>query len=268
MSKTIIRALAAIFFALTMSVGSVAQQSDTVPMPKVNIDSIMKHIVELSSETYEGRLAGSEGYNRAMRYVERELARYGVKPFDMRRGEPVWEMPFALECNEVENGKFNVYMPGSKQKRVFSLGNEFCCAGATGRGYVDAQMVFCGYGIDNALFDEYDGVDAKGKIVVVLTGLPTQHPLPQSVADRYVSLRDKARAAERHGAIGLLVVTVTPTCPDYEPQGRAWCGELPHMPTFPVLILSHDCGREIFHGEQMELDSAIAIINNGFGMKN
>lgn len=260
------RALAAMFFALTVSVGGVAQQRDAVPMPIVNPDSIMKHIVELSSETYEGRLAGSEGYNRAMRYVERELARLGMEPLDMKRGEPVWELPFALECNEVENGKFNVYRPGTKVKRVFSLGNEFCCAGATGRGYVDAQMVFCGYGIDNALYNEYDGVDTKGKIVVVLSGLPAEHPLPQSVADRYVSLRDKARTAERHGAIGMLVVTVTPKCADDEPQGRAWCGELPHMPTFPVLILSHDAGREIFHDEAMELDDAIVAFPHSFSL--
>ena len=241
----------------TVANGQNSLKRDSVPIPVVDIDTIMKHIVELSSETYEGRLAGSEGYNRAMRYVEREMARYGVRPVDGKK----WERPFALECNEVENAKFNTYMPGSKHKRVFSLGNEFCCAGATGRGYVDAQMVFCGYGVDNALMNEYAGVDAKGKIVVVLTGLPESHPMPQGVADRYVSLRDKARAAERHGAIGMLVVTVSPTCPADEPQGRAWCGELPHMPTFPVLILSHDCGREIFNGEQMELDSAIAMID-------
>lgn len=258
MSKTINHALAAVVLTLVLGINSVAQERDAVPMPIVNPDTLMKHITELSSETYEGRLAGSEGYNRAMRYVEGVLAQYGVKPFDVKRGEPQWELPFTLECNEVENAKFNVYIPGTKVKRVFSLGNEYCCAGATGRGYVDAQMVFCGYGIDNALFDEYAGVDTKGKIVVVLTGLPANHPLPQNVADRYVSLRDKARTAERHGAIGLMVVTVTPKCADDEPQGRAWCGELPHMPTFPVLILSHDCGREIFQGEAMELDSAIA----------
>jgi len=248
-------AVTALFFLIGVTAAATGQQSDTVPMPKVDVDSIMKHIVELSSDTYEGRLAGSEGYNQAMRYAERVLARYGVEPVGKS-----WQEPFEVECNEVENGKFNVYMPGSKQKRVFSLGNEFCCAGATGRGYVDAQMVFCGYGIDNALFDEYSDVDAKGKIVVVLSGLPEGHPMREGVAAQYVSLRDKARTAERHGAIGMLVVNTSRTVASNEPQGRAYCGELPHMPTFPMLILSLDCGREIFHGEKMELDSAMAVI--------
>ena len=257
-----------------------AQERDTIPMPTVNTDSVMKHIIELSSDTYEGRLAGSNGHERAMRYAERVLARYGVQPVKEEYGhrhadrERPWLEPFTIECNEVENAKFNVYsvvrdQKGAnayidrKEKRVVTLVNEFCCAGMTGRGYVEAQMVFCGYGIDNALFNEYQYVDAKGKIAVVLTGLPEGHTMPERVAAMYASLRDKARTAERHGAIGMLAINTSRTCESWEPQGRVYCGELPHMPTFPVLHLTLDCGREIFQGEHMELDSAIAALAAG-----
>lgn len=226
-------------------------ERDPIPMPTVSIDSVMKHIVELSSETYEGRLAGTEGYDRAAKYVGNVLRRYGVRELK--------EQPFELECNEVENCKFNIYTPGSKEKRVFTLGNEFCCAGMTGRGYVDAQMVFCGYGVDNGLFDEYKGVDVQGKIAVVLTGVPEW--LPGSVADHYRTLRDKARTAERHGAIGLLAINISPSCTSYEPQGRVYCGELPHLGTFPILQLTLDCGREILDGEAMGLDAAKEAID-------
>ena len=269
MSKIIKLTLLTALVVLLPTTALKAQQRDTVPLPTVNIDSVMKHIVELSSDTYEGRLAGSLGHERAMRYVERVLASYGVQPVKDDYGrlkidkDRPWQEPFTLECNEVENAKFNVYMPGSKEKRVFTLGNEFCCAGMTGRGYVDAQMIFCGYGIDNAYFDEYKYVDVKGKIAVVLTGLPESHSMPERVASMYVALRDKARAAERHGAIGMLVVNTSRTCESWEPQGRVYCGALPHMPTFPVLQLTLDCGREIFRGEKMELDSAIDLLAKG-----
>ena len=212
-----------------------AQNREPVPMPVINTDSVMKHIIELSSETYEGRMAGTEGHERAVRYVEKVLRRYGVRE--------IKEQPFALECNEVENCKFNIYTPGSKEKRVFTLGNEFCCAGMTGRGYVDAQMVFCGYGVDHSVFNEYKDVDVQGKIVIVLTGLPEW--LPASVGDHYQSLRDKARTAERHGAIGLLAVNISPSCHSNEPQSRIYCGELPHLTTFPILQVTADCGREL-----------------------
>ena len=223
---------------------------DEVPMPTVHQDSLMKHVTELSSETYQGRLAGTEGYNRAVRYVQRVLKTYGLEQMD--------EIPFTVECNEVENAKFNVYRPGDKEPRVFTLGNEFCCAGVTGRGYVDAQMVFCGFGIDEKDFNEYKYVDVKGKIAIVLTGVPEWMRLPQAAASQYTTLRDKARTAEKHGAIGLLAVNVSTTCPPYEPQARTYCGELPHLGTFPILQITLDCAREIMADQVTPLDSALA----------
>ena len=235
---------------------------DAVPMPTVNTDSVMKHIIELSSETYEGRMAGSAGFDRAADYVGRVMEQYGAK---LQKSAS-----FAVECNEVENCKFNVRrMPlGGGQsssaggaataegdRRVFTLGNEFCCAGVTGRGYVDAQMVFCGYGVDDGSFNEYRDVDVKGKVVVVLTAVPNW--LPTTVTDRYRTLRDKARTAERHGAIGMLAINVSTSCLPDEAQARVWCGELPHLATFPILHLTLDCGREIFDGEKKPLDYCI-----------
>lgn len=226
-----------------------AQGLDPLPVPAVSTDSLMKHIVELSSDYYQGRLSGTRGHERAMAYVERVLEGYGLS---------VEEQQFPIECNEVENCKFNIYTPGSKERRYFTLGNEFCCAGMTGRGYVDAQMVFVGYGVDNSIFDEYKGVDAQGKIVVVLTGTPSW--LPASVADHYTQLRDKARTAERHGAIGMLAVNISPSCLSYEPQSRIYCGELPHLGTFPILQLTMDCGRELLTTEAVDLDAAIQTL--------
>ncbi len=97
---------------------SVKVQRDPVPMPTVSQDTLLKHIMNLSSETYEGRMSGTAGYDRAVKYVEGVLASYGV--------EDITEQEFKVECNEVENCKFNVYIPGVKDKRVFTLGHEFC----------------------------------------------------------------------------------------------------------------------------------------------
>ena len=252
MDKKHLTTIVAGLFLATMMLPARAQETkrDEVPMPTVHQDSLMKHVTELSSETYQGRLAGTEGYNRAVRYVQRVLKTYGLEQMD--------EIPFTVECNEVENAKFNVYRPGDKEPRVFTLGNEFCCAGVTGRGYVDAQMVFCGFGIDEKDFNEYKYVDVKGKIAIVLTGVPEWMRLPQAAASQYTTLRDKARTAEKHGAIGLLAVNVSTTCPPYEPQARTYCGELPHLGTFPILQITLVCAREIMADQVTPLDSALA----------
>lgn len=250
---------AALFLAAWLLPASAQVKRDEMPMPTVNQDTLMKYVKELSSDYYRGRLAGSESFDQAAQYVQRVLSSYGL--------EQVGQMPFTVECNEVENAKFNVYsgvrdlsganVYNDKEPRVFSLGNEFCCAGVTGRGYVNAQMVFCGYGIDDKAFNEYQKVDVKGKIAIVLTGVPEWLGLPQSVASHYTTLRDKARTAEKHGAIGMLAVNVSPTCPTYEVQARTYCGELPHLGTFPILQLTLDCAREIMADQATPLDSAL-----------
>lgn len=228
------------------------QKREAMMMPVVEEDSIMKHIVELTSEKYEGRMAGTVGYDKAVKYVSRVLKNYGAE---------VSEQRFNIECNEVENCKFNIYVPGTKDKRNFTLGNEFCCAGMTGRGYVDAQMVFCGYGIDDELMNDYKDVDVQGKIVVLLTGLPEGSWLPMKIANHYSSLRDKARTAEKHGALGVLAINMSRSCLSDEVQGRVYCGELPHLATFPILQLTLDCGRELLQNEAMDLDSVVNAIN-------
>lgn len=228
------------------------QTREPLAMPVVEEDSIMKHIVELASETYEGRLAGSRGYDEAVKYVERVLSRYGIS---------VSEQRFELECNEVENCKFNTYLPGTKDRRTFILGNDFCCAGMTGRGYVDAQMVFVGYGIDDEVLNDYKYVDVQGKIVIVLTGLPEGSWLPASVSERYATLRDKARTAEKHGALGMLAINMSSSCLPLEPQSRIYCGALPHLATFPILQLTLDSGRELFLDESTAFDDALQTLN-------
>ncbi len=228
------------------------QTREPLAMPVVEEDSIMKHIIELSSETYEGRLAGTIGYDKAADYVENVLRRYGAS---------ISEQRFEVECNEVENCKFNIYFPGSKDKRTFILGNDFCCAGMTGRGYVDAQMVFVGYGIDDEVLNDYKYVDVQGKIVIVLTGLPEGSWLPASVGERYATLRDKARTAEKHGALGMLAINMSPSCLPNEPQSRIYCGALPHLATFPILHLTLNSGRELFDDESTAFDDALQTIN-------
>ncbi len=222
---------------------------------QASLDTLLIHIRELSSSKFEGRLAGTDTYLEAAEYVIEALERYGVEPY---QGE--WAQYFETECNKIENCTFNSYVNAQDTRKVYVLGRDYCCAGMTGRGYADAPVVFCGYGIDAPAFNEYAHVDAKGKIVMVLSGTPNF--LPSSVTDRYRQLRDKARAAQRHGACALVVVNMSPTCAPYEVQGSVYNGELPHLATFPILQLTQDCGAGILMEEAMPLTEAVQVIQD------
>ncbi len=242
------RLLAVITCMAVLSGGNVSAQ-------EASLDTLLSHIRELSSSKYEGRLSGTDEYLQAADYVTQALERYGVKPY---KGE--WAQYFETECNMIENCTFNSYVNSNDTREVYVLGRDFCCAGMTGRGYADAPVVFCGYGIDNGAFNEYADVDAKGKIVMVLSGVPSF--LPSAVTDKYVQLRDKARVARAHGACAMVVVNMSPSCSPYEVQGTVYNGELPHLPTFPILQSTRDCGDRLLQNEKMTLEEAVHKIGD------
>lgn len=242
------RLLAVITCMAVLSGGNVSAQ-------EASLDTLLNHIRELSSSKYEGRLSGTDEYLQAADYVTQALERYGVKPY---KGE--WAQYFETECNKIENCTFNSYVNSNDTREVYVLGRDFCCAGMTGRGYADAPVVFCGYGIDNGAFNEYADVDAKGKIVMVLSGVPSF--LPSAVTDKYVQLRDKARVARAHGACAMVVVNMSPSCSPYEVQGSVYNGELPHLPTFPILQSTRDCGDRLLQNEKMTLEEAVHKIGD------
>ncbi|MBP5190190.1 MAG: M28 family peptidase [Bacteroidales bacterium] len=241
------RFLAPLACLVLASGGAAAQEA--------SLDTLLSHIRELSSSKYEGRLSGSDEYFMAADYVIEALERYGVKPY---KGE--WAQYFETEYNKIENCTFNSYVNASDTRQVYVLGRDFCCAGMTGRGYADAPVVFCGYGIDNGAFDEYANVDAKGKVVMVLSGVPSF--LPSSVTDNFVQIRDKARVARAHGACALVVVNMSPSCSPYEVQGFVYNGALPHLATFPVIQPTRDCGDRLLQNELMTLEEAVRKIDD------
>lgn len=226
----------------------------TLTAQQASLDSLLAHIRDLSSSTYEGRLAGTDAYMSAAEYVIEALERCGVQPY---KGE--WAQYFETECNQIENCTFNTYLGSKDSMQVQVLGRDFCCSGMSGRGYADASVVFCGYGIDNGAFNEYADVDAKGKIVMVLSGVPKF--LPSKVTDSYSTIRDKARVALAHGACALVVVNMSLTCSPYEVQGAVYSGELPHLATFPIIQPTRDCGDRLLEGEMMTLQEAVQRIS-------
>lgn len=218
-----------------------------------NTDTLMKHIRILASSEYEGRRAGSRAYLDAADYCAAMLASYGVKPLD---GE--WAQYYDVEYNEIENCNFHTYVNDNDTRIRYVLGRDYICGSMTGRGYVEAPVVFCGYGIDDRSFNEYGAVDVRGKIVLCLTGVPSF--LPSKVTDKYATLRDKAAVAVKHGAVGLVAINMSETCRPNEVQHTAYSGDGSHLPTFPVVQPTMEMGNALLADEKMTLDSVVGVL--------
>jgi len=220
-----------------------------------NTDTLMKHVRVLSSSQYEGRISGSQAYLEAANYCAGVLAQYGVKAMD---GE--WAQYFEVEYNEIENCNFNTYVGDNDTRTVYVLGRDYVCASMTGRGYTNAPVVFCGWGIDDYTFDEYGAVDVRGKVVLCLSGVPDF--LPSKLTDRYATMRDKAEVARKHGAVGLVCVNLSESCLPYEVQHHAYCGEGVYQTSFPVVQPTRDMGAALLTDEQMTLDSVVGVLQS------
>ena len=66
----------AIVFTILVATTSFTAMTQQV----ANTDTLMKHVRNLASSQYEGRLAGTDGFDRASEYVSEALSRYGIRP--------------------------------------------------------------------------------------------------------------------------------------------------------------------------------------------
>jgi hypothetical protein len=211
-TKRFVRLLA----LLLVAAGAVAQQT----APSQNGPSVAKlqhHVSYLASDALDGRRTGTAGANDAARYIAGEFARLGLRPATAgpatRRGSQVMarylqSFPYVAD---VELGPGNVLnflgQSGSVGVQILRVGVAWMPLGFGSNGKVEGSLVFAGFGItaSEQNYDDYAGLNAKDKVVVVLQGTPDGDN-PHGKFARYEEIRWKAIAARTAGAKALIVV--------------------------------------------------------------
>jgi hypothetical protein len=101
---------------------------------------------------------------------------------------------------------------GQGQKRQLELGREFTPLAVGGSGQIDAPLVFAGYGITSPEFkyDDYAGLDVKGKVVLILRKEPQQADEKSVFSGQqpspHASFMRKIANASEHGAAAVILV--------------------------------------------------------------
>lgn len=155
------------------------------------------HVMFLGDDLLEGRAAGTRGHEMAAHYVAQQFAGLGLKPGNdgswfqqvtLGRSTQAGTARLLVGGQPVAVGESALFMP-AYQSQPF--------AG-------EAEAVFVGYGIDAPTqgHDDYRGLDVRGKIVVLLPGLP--QGLPSDVSAHLG--QERARMAANRGAIGMIVL--------------------------------------------------------------
>jgi hypothetical protein len=165
----------------------------------------MNLLRDLADPRSEGRGIGTQGIERAARFIREDFTLLALKPaIDDTSFDQFFEVTTGVAIGDpcaVEVGG-----------RRFPVGEDMQPIGFSTNGTLRAPVAFAGYGITAPGFDydDYAGLDVRDKIVLVLSNEPDEmdstSKFDGSVNTPHAELRTKAINAREHGALGILIV--------------------------------------------------------------
>ena len=179
-------------------------------MHGISSNVILDYVKELTSERFGGRLTGTAGYDSAAAWSVALLRDWGYQPAG---DKGTWYQKFPNPYTLVKPGtELSLRIPqagGGETVKSYAWEKDFFQGSTSDAGTVTAEAVYVGYGITapDLGYDDYAGVDVKGKIVVVEPEVP-MGPEPDTALFkkwRPYSFHDyKIKNAAKHGAAGMV----------------------------------------------------------------
>lgn len=201
-----------IIFFSTLFLISCSDQS--VQFQAVDGPSILKHLEELSDDKYGGRMPCSFGEPLTVDYLQKELKSYGLKSHD--KSGYTQDVPL-LTVDSKMSDKMTIKFEDDEM--VMMPNKDFVIHSERKTDALelkDSELVFCGYGIvDEKLgWNDYDGIDMKGKTAVVLVNDPGyggDDPdfFKGDIMTYFGRWTYKYDEADRQGADGLIIIHET-----------------------------------------------------------
>src|SRR5260370_34273082 len=181
--------------------------------PTVGTADEQRFMTDSNSRTaprMEGRGDDAKGLTRAAHLIEQRYKSLGLQP----AGKNGFFQPFdVITGRHLRSGNRLQEAPledVSADRRNYKLLEEFIPLSFSANGSVDAPLVFAGYGITapELSYDDYQGLDAKGKIVLALRGEPGALSAKSTEGGHtpHEWVISKAINAKNHGATAIIVV--------------------------------------------------------------
>ncbi len=164
----------------------------------------------LASPRFAGRLTGSEGYTSAAKWAAECFKAWNLKPISRENG---YLQPYPSPYVLVDKAEMSFLIPekpasgsepASKEVKL-QLEKEFLPLLFSDSGSRTAGLVFAGWGISapDLGYDDYAGLDVKGKFALCFRGTPDG-------ADRRFENHDqhrvRMRTAKDQGALGIIYI--------------------------------------------------------------
>jgi Zn-dependent M28 family amino/carboxypeptidase len=191
-------------FAIVV-LSSLTLGAQNVPNPPKEFDgkSWWEHVKVLADDNMEGRETGSPGLKRAEAYVVDQLKQSGIEP----AGENGYYQPVKLVSREIDEKNSSMALVDKGKVEPLTLGEDaFFSTRVDLAPQVEAPLVFVGYGLQvpEQNHDDLAGVDLKGKIAVIFSGIPASIPGP--LGSHYSTAAERWKVLKAAGAIGALSI--------------------------------------------------------------
>ncbi|MGB9836471.1 MAG: M20/M25/M40 family metallo-hydrolase [Candidatus Saccharicenans sp.] len=196
--------------------GQTPEQQKLLPVfHSISSQQLYNYVLELSSARYGGRLTGTREYNEAAAWVASLLAGWGVEPAgDNGTYLQAFPNPYTLVLDRgevsmvIDLSKTGARVP-AKIKKYYRYEEDYFPGGTSASGEITAEVVYVGFGITapELGYDDYQGVDVRGKIVLMENEVPFN---PDKDPETFKKWRPysfhqyKLKNAAAHGARGML----------------------------------------------------------------
>ena len=189
--------------AVTAANGASADKADEA-MALIRPEAIRADMRFLSEDLLEGRGTGTRGHELAAKYMAAQFEQIGLQPWG-DAGTYFQNVPFKASRPDAEKTTLTLVRGGKEEK--FEFRKDFISRGDPGRteSSVEAEVVFVGDGVTapEQGYDDYKGVEVKGKIVAMLPEAPN---FETSLKAHYSSSEVKLATAAAHGAVGVILL--------------------------------------------------------------
>jgi aminopeptidase YwaD len=175
---------------------SIAQRT-----PDISAKDLKADVYYLASDSLKGRKPGTPGGNLAAEYIRKQFQACNLK-MSGDNGFQYFEIISDVALGDNNYLKFEGFQGEVKK--------DFIPLSYSSNGVLNAPVLFAGYGFDidqdSLKWKDYDGIDVKGKWVMILRADP-ELDSSESKFIPFSDLRGKILTAKDHGAAGVLVVT-------------------------------------------------------------
>ena len=159
------------------------------------------HIKVIADDKLEGRDTGSRGEREAQKYAIEQLKAAGAEP----AGVNGFYQPVKLVSRQIVEKDCSLALIRDGQREPLTLGEDAIIGTRVMPAReVEAPLVFAGYGlkVPEKNYDDFAGIDVRGKIIVIFSGSPAE--IPGALASHYQTAAERWKVLRAAGAIGIV----------------------------------------------------------------